>query len=254
MSGKLFSKEKTMQKYLYKDLYKLEDIHWWHKAKRRLVSYFLKNNIQNRTSKILDVGCGTGKNLEVFSQYGKVFGIDNSSEAIAFCKKRGHKNIRLGNIEKLPYKKNTFSAITALDVLEHVDDNKALLEIDRVLRPDGLLIATVPAFNFLWSKWDEVLYHKRRYTKDSLTKTLKKNNFKIVKISYIYSFLLIPALLIRSLKNIFYKDYYPSDFILSNKVLNSVCGLIADFEKIFIINFKIPFGTSLIVVAEKSNE
>ncbi len=240
-----------MQRYLYKDLYYLEEIHWWHKAKRDLVSYFLKKYLLNKNNKILDVGCGTGKNLEAFLKFGKVWGLDNSTEAISFCKKRGFKDVNLGDIEKIPYKKDFFDAVTALDVLEHVNDSIALKEINRILNKDGILIITVPAFEWLWSKWDEVLYHKRRYTKKSLIEVLKNNGFKIVNISYVYSFLVLPVLIIRGIKNLFYKDYYPSDFQLSNKILNRILSTLANIERVFIINYNIPFGTSLVVVAKK---
>lgn len=243
-----------MQKYLYKDLYKLEEIHWWHKSKRELVSLFLEKNVLNKNSKILDVGCGTGKNLEVFSRFGKVWGLDNSSEAIVFCEKRGFKNVNLGSIEKMPYAKGFFDVVTALDVLEHVDDSQALKEINRILNKEGILVATVPAFEWLWSRWDEVLYHKRRYTEKSLTKVLISNGFKIISMSYAYSFLVLPAVVIRGIKKLLYKDYYPSDFQLSNKVLNSIINILANIERIFIINSKIPFGTSLLVVAKKIDQ
>ena len=243
-----------MQKYLYTDLYNLEETHWWHKAKRELVSYFIRHNLSRKNSTILDVGCGTGKNLATFSEYGKVWGIDSANEAITFCKKRGFNNVTIGNVEKMPYKKNSFDLITALDVLEHVDETKALKEINRVLGKDGILIITVPAFQWLWSRWDEVLHHKRRYTEKTLQKVLKNNKFEIVKISYIYSFLLLPILIIRTLKKLFYKDYYPSDFQLSNKITNYFLTIIANIERVFIRNHKIPFGTSLIVVAKRTNK
>lgn len=240
-----------MQKYLYKDLYDLEELHWWHKAKRNLVSFFLDQNLNSKASKILDVGCGTGKNLEAFSEYGVVHGIDNSIDAISFCRKRGLKDVTLGSIEKMPYEGNSFDAVTVLDVLEHVDDFKALKEIKRILKKEGVLIITVPAFTWLWSRWDEVLYHKRRYSEITLTGVLESSGFKIIKTSYAYSFLVLPALIIRSAKKMFYKNYYPSDFQLSNRVINYLLSILADIEKIFIIKFKIPFGTSLVVVAKK---
>lgn len=239
-----------MQRYLYKDLYNLEDRHWWHKAKRELVSYYLKQNFLSK-NKILDVGCGTGKNIEAFSKFGTVWGIDSSSQAISFCKKRGLKNVVRGNIEKIPFSNQSFNFVTALDVLEHVDDQKALKEIHRVLKNEGFLIITIPAFPELWSRWDEVLEHKRRYTQKTLNKLLKDNRFQVIKISYMHSFLILPALIIRTFKNLFYKNYYPSDFLLSNKLLNYLLAKIALIEKFFIINLSIPFGTSLIVLAQK---
>jgi len=202
-----------MQKYLYQDLYDLEDTYWWHKTKRNLVSYFLNQNLKNKKgNKLLDVKCGTGKNLGIFSKFGDVCGVDSSPEAIAFCKERGFKNVTLGNIEKMHFKQNSFDAVTALDVLEHVNDDLALKEINKVLRSNGILVVTVPAFGWIWSKWDEVLLHKRRYTLKILSNILKANEFKIIRISYYYSFLLLPILVIRNIKNIFYKDNYPFRF------------------------------------------
>lgn len=240
-----------MQKYLYADLYKLEEIHWWHKAKRDLVGFFLKQTAR-KGSKILDVGCGTGKNVEEFANFGSSHGIDTSNEAIIFCAKRGLKNIIKGSIEKMPFPKQSFNIITALDVLEHVDDSKSLKEISRVLKDRGTLIATVPAFPILWSKWDEVLHHKRRYTKNTLKEVVEKNGFNITKISYVYSFLFLPAFIIRNVKKLLYKNYYPSDFKLSNKIINYLFEKIAQMEIFFIKRLNIPIGTSLIVVATKT--
>lgn len=250
MNGKLFSNT-IMQQYLYQDLYQLEESHWWHKNKRELVFFFIKQNITDKKNRILDVGCGTGKNIEVFSKLGECWGIDTSPSAIAFCKKRGIKKTIKGNIEQIPFSSQSFNVITALDVLEHVDDSKSLKEIYRVLKKGGVIIATVPAFPKLWSKWDEVLHHKRRYTSKSLKRILQENKFKIIKISYFYLFLIIPIFLVRLVKNFFFKNYYPSDFKLSNNTINYLLRNISGFERFFIPFLSLPFGTSLIVVARK---
>lgn len=240
-----------MQKYLYQDLYQLEEKHWWHVNKRGLVNFLIKQNLLGGKVKILDVGCGTGKNVEALSKIGDCWGIDTSPEAILFCKKRGIKKVIRGSIEKIPFPKRSFDIITALDVLEHVDDSRSLKEIYRILKAKGIILITVPAYPKLWSRWDEVLHHKRRYTKKSLEAVLRKNNFKILKISYIYSFLIIPIFLIRLLKKIFFKNYYPSDFKLSNKLINNLMTRVCEIERIFITHINIPVGTSLIAIARK---
>ena len=94
--------------------------------------------------------------------------------ALRFCKKRGLSNVTIGSSYKTSFKKSSFEISTLLDVLEHTDDKKTLQELHRILKPEGLLIITVPAFKFLWSKLDDVLKHKRRYTKSSLQKVLKQ--------------------------------------------------------------------------------
>src|SRR3989344_4554281 len=157
-----------MQKYLYQDLYTQEDRHWWHRAKRAMVFTVASKFLNQKIPKILDVGCGTGKNLENLNKLGKTWGIDNSKEAIEFCKKRGLVNLKLAEAENTKLPLSYFNLITLLDVLEHTDDNKTLAEMHRILDRKGIIIITVPAFNWLWSNWDVVLHHKRRYTKKSL--------------------------------------------------------------------------------------
>lgn len=240
-----------MKKYLYGDLFSLEDKHWWHISKRRIVRKLIDkyNNLEN--PKILDIGCGTGRNIEELADLGQIYGLDNSREALRFCKKRGLKNLIFGSAEKTNLPNNSFDIITLLDVLEHTDDDKTLKEIHRILKKNSLLIITVPAFNWLWSQWDIVLHHKRRYTRESLTTILERNNYRIRKISYMYSFLVLPILLVRSIKSFLFKKEYPSDFRLSSSLVNNLLNKLTQFESFFYANGHIPIGTSLIVVAQK---
>jgi|SRR3989344_7789084 len=243
-----------MKKYLYQDLFELEEVHWWHIAKRKICLALIKKYVKTRSNfKVLDIGCGTGKNLEEFCKFGKAFGIDTSIDAIRFCReKRGLKNVTLASAQKTGFSYDSFDVVCILDVLEHTDDKKTLKEIHRILKPGGLLLITVPAFNFLWSRWDEVLHHRRRYTKDSLEKILSFTNFEVVKISYMYSFLVVPLIVIRFIKSFLFKNHYPSDFKISNKILNKVMISVSALESNLIFNGSIPFGTSLVCVAKKS--
>lgn len=240
-----------MRRDLYRDLYNLEIKHWWHISKRKIVQSLIKryNEIQN--PKILDVGCGAGKHMSELRKVGRVWGIDQSPDAVKYCKKRGLKNVKIGNAEQTHLSSDSFDIITLLDVLEHTDDNKTLKELRRILKKDGILIITVPAFSWLWSRWDDVLLHQRRYTKTTLTGTLRKNNLNPIKITYLYSFLLLPVLIIRKIKQIFFIKNYPSDFKLSNSFLNTLLYFFTRVEFFFAQRLTIPFGTSLIVVAKK---
>lgn len=247
-----------MESYLYQDLYLLEEEHWWHKAKRQLVTEALswcqahqQKTFSPKTDTLLDVGCGTGKNLEAFSRLLKTFGTDMSKEALRFCKKRGLKNLALGDGETLPYKKNTFTIVTALDVVEHTDDRQILAEIYRVLKPGGYLIVTVPAFQFLWSKWDEVLHHQRRYTTRSLEAVISQTEFVPLKTSYLYSFLLLPILVIRTIKQLISSTKYGSDFTLSHPVINTVMQQVSKLERKIFWRFGLPFGSSVVIIAQK---
>jgi len=242
-----------MEKYLYKDLYELEESHWWHISKRKTGIELIRNFLRVKKPKILDIGCGTGKNLEILSALGTAWGIDISKEAIIFCKKRGLDRVSLCTAERTNFPSSSFDLVTLFDVLEHTNDEKSISEIFRILKSNGLVILTVPAFSFLWSNWDVVLKHRKRYTKKSLKTILERRGFKIKKISYMYSFLILPVFIIRLIKSSFYENFYPSDFKLSSPLINRTLLKLTDFERTLIKNCTIPFGTSLVCVAEKTN-
>ena len=242
-----------MRKDLYIDLYEREESHWWHLSKRKLL-FKLLNRYAKKGVCILDVGCGTGKNLEELGNFGKAEGVDNSSEAINFCKKRGLRKVYLVKENKFPFNVNSFDVVTALDVIEHTHDSTILKEIKRVLVPGGKVIATVPAHKIMWTKWDEILHHKKRYSKKELISIFKKQGFKVLFISHVYSFLVIPAILIRKIKSYFRANNYSSDFEITNRLLNKILLFIAEVEQFLVFKFTLPVGTSIVCVVQKSPE
>lgn len=240
-----------MEDYLYKDLYNFEDKHWWHISKRDICLKLISQYTNGKKLKMLDIGCGTGKNVESFNSQGECWGVDYSRRALQFCRKRKLKNVVQGSAEKLPFPSHSFEVVSLLDVLEHVDEEKTLQEAYRVLKNNGLMIITVPAFSWLWSEWDVVLHHKRRYSLPSLKQILKTHQFEVKKISYLYSFLVIPVFLIRSIKSRFLKYEYASDFKLGSKLVNRIFLWISRLESKLMLTTGLPFGTSLICVAQK---
>ncbi len=247
-----------MEDYLYQDLYELEDQHWWHRAKRALaletISRLKRKKILSARPKLLDLGCGTGRNLQAFAKSNEVYGLDFSKEAVRFCEKRGLKKVKQASAMETPYEDGKFEFITALDIIEHTDDQAVLKECWRILQPGGAMLITVPAYQWAWSKWDEVLHHQRRYTRASLRAVLEEQGFMIKKISYLYSFLLLPAVIVRKIKDLFYPDQYPSDFKLSNSLINVVLEKLCALERIVFWKLGIPFGTSVVAIAVKPND
>lgn len=236
---------------LYEDMYKTEDTHWWHKAKRSFVKLLITKFVKKGKLNLLDVGCGTGKNMEELSKYGEAWGVDISKEALLFCKKRGLINVKRGEAEHLPFENNTFDVVCVLDVLEHVDDAISIKEVVRVLNNNGYIIVTVPAFSWLWSKWDEALHHKRRYTRNQVREILTNNGLVIIKETYIHSFLVIPIYIIRKLKQLQSKDY-TSDFQINNNLVNKALLFISELEQMWINRYDMPFGTSVLCIAQKN--
>ena len=170
-----------MQPHTYPILYEVEEKHWWFVGRRRIVASFVAEicrKMGRHPTRILDVGCGTGANLEMLSQFGDAEGVDVSQEALAFCRARGLERIRHGEAERLPYEDESFDLVTALDVVEHLDDDVAgLCEMRRVLRPGGHALLFVPAFMFLWGVQDDVSHHRRRYTLSQLRRVVGQAGF-----------------------------------------------------------------------------
>lgn len=151
----------------YERMHALEDWYWWFVARRQAAARFIRDHApESRPLRILDAGCGTGGMLDLYRQWPdtEVIGMDVSADALRFSHERGHQQLLGADLTRLPFRSGVFDVVSALDVIEHVEDDvKAVEEIQRVLRPGGILVASVPAYQFLWGPHDEALHHYRRY-------------------------------------------------------------------------------------------
>lgn len=241
---------------LYQEMYHQEEYYWWHVGKRKLVLSLLHQYLKGKSElKLADMGCGTGKMLEELEKFGQAWGYDCSPKALSFCRQRGHKYLSKIDVSRtLPLKDNSFNAALVLDVLEHLkDDNAAVSEYYRVLTRGGILVVTVPAYQFLWSYWDKMLGHKRRYDKKNLVSKLEKKGFVVQKICYYNTFIFPMAFIFRFLKGIFQRNNQNpgSDFISLPFYLNNFLLFLSGIERFFIQKSSLPFGLSLICIAKK---
>jgi SAM-dependent methyltransferase len=156
----------------------LEETHWWFRARLEIISGMVEREV-DPGSRILDIGCGTGKFLERISRRFDSFGLDMSPIAIRFCREKGLNQVRLGSIENLQEAfAEKFDAVTMWDVLEHTEDDVGTLErVRQALQPNGLLLLTVPAYPWLWSSHDVLHHHYRRYTSRMLRERLESSGF-----------------------------------------------------------------------------
>ncbi len=240
-----------MENYLYRDLFQLENTHWWHIAKRRTALALLQPRVA-RGAKILDLGCGTGQNLISLAALGTTWGVDIELEALRWCRQRGLRNVKKGTAYALPFADQSLDIVTLFDVLEHTNEDRTLAEVRRVLKPGGLILLTVPAYQWLWSRWDKVLHHRKRYNRTDLSAALIRHGLAPVTMSYAYSFLLLPVWLVRQLKSRFSSEKYSSDFRLGSPWVNSLMGKLADCERPLIQRGHLPFGTSIFALARKT--
>lgn len=243
-----------MQPHTYPIMYRVEGSHWWFVGRRKILSSFVSRivgNLSNPQPQILDVGCGTGANLEMLADFGEVEGVDVSTEALDFCQTRGLQNVRQGEAERLPYEDNSFDLVTGLDVVEHLDNDVAgLQEMRRVLRPGGRALIFVPAFMFLWGVQDDISNHRRRYTLASLEKVVRQAGLEVERATYANITFFTPILLGRLLMRV--TGFRPaSENNITVGFLNGVLGRIFGVEASLLRHVSFPFGVSIICVARR---
>ena len=245
---------REMMVHTYPILFRVEQSHWWHTGRRKILAGFVEEicrQVTDRRPRILDVGCGTGANLIMLSKYGDAEGVDVSEDALAFCRERGLDNVKLGAGEALPYEDSTFDLVTAFDVVEHMDDDLAgLSEMQRVLRPGGRVLLFVPTFMFLWGLQDDVSHHRRRYRLPQLRRVLEQAGFEIERTTYANITFFLPILLVRKLMRLTgIKTETENSINVSalNGVLSSVLGA----ESTVLRYLNLPFGVSGLCIAKK---
>ena len=246
-----------MKKEIYRLTYELEEKYWWYVARRKIILDQLQpllNNIKGRAPSLLDIGCGTGKNLTSFLKFSEAYGIDSSIEAIQFCLKRGLTNIALQDLSKDQLRENLFGKkfdfITMLDVVEHIDDDvQCLSTISNWLTEGGLLFLTVPAYQWLWSGEDYVSHHVRRYSRKRLEETVQKAGFVIEKISYFNTFLFTAQALVILIKRVFSsKSKTQTNLHEMPEFINSILQKIMSAESPLLKKMDLPFGGSILCI------
>lgn len=253
---------REMQQHTYAIMRRVEETHWWFAGRRQIIRSFLERLCHDLNGKssgrggqqplnILDVGCGTGANLEMLSEFGETEGVDVSSEALSFCRERGLERVKQGEAEALPYEDSSFDLVTGLDVVEHLDDDLAgLKEMRRVLLPGGHALVFVPAFMFLWGVQDDISHHRRRYTLAQLNRVVSEAGFKTERASYVNISFFVPILLGRLLMRAL-RIRPESENNITIGFLNGVLGKLFGAESLALRYLNFPFGVSIICVARR---
>lgn len=247
---------REMQQHTYAIMDRVEDKHWWFVGRRAILESFMRRIVEKLGTsptdlRILDVGCGTGANLEMLSQFGHVEGVDVSDGALEFCRQKGL-TVQKGLAETLPYDNESFDVTTALDVVEHLDDDIAgLREMYRVTKRGGYSLIFVPAFMWLWGVQDDVSNHRIRYNKQQIVERLRQAGFSIERATYANWTFFAPILAGRTLMNL--TGIKPeSENNVNVSALNGMFGKLFSAERFWLKNFNFPFGVSIVVVARKN--
>jgi ubiquinone/menaquinone biosynthesis C-methylase UbiE len=240
-----------MEQAEYATMFRVEETHWWYSALHRLIFQELEAELPDwRDKQILDAGCGTGAILKRLGNSEKNVGVDLAPEAISFCQERGLKNVRQGDVCALPFEDSSFDAIVCSSVIYHEwvsDVTAAVREMHRVLRPNGVLVINVPAFEFLHSAHDDAVMTARRFRKREIRELLVKQSFGIQRLTYWTALLFPLAVAARTLGGSKMGRDFESTELWSQQLL----GKVMELELRLLRKISMPFGVALLAVARK---
>ena len=241
----------------YKLLFDAEKVGFWPVVRREILrEKILKYQKNNVNKKIIDIGCGPGGNILLLKDFGRVTGLDMSAEALKFAKTNNFDELTQASATNIPFGNESFDMATSFDVLEHIEDDEAVIrEVMRILKPGGMFVVTVPAYPVLWSQHDVSMHHVRRYLKRDLLSKLKKAGFEIEYHTY-FIMLAVPIRVLQILRDKLLKNKLTKEKtsykVEYSGLSNSILLFLLRIEKVILRFSKVPFGTSILVIARKN--
>ena len=235
-----------MDESVYDEIYALEDRHWWFRGRRAVIRGLLEHAQPPHPGRVLDAGCGTGRNVVEYADLGQVTGIEPSPAAVDYCRRRGLDNVVEASVESLPFEDGSFDLIFASDVLEHLDDHVVgMRELRRVVADGGWFIATVPAYQWLWSSHDDSHHHRLRFTRPQLLEGARAAGWRPVFATYFNTILLPPIAAVRAFRRNG-SGSESSDYDLAPPLLDKILGAPMQAEARAIARgVRLPAGVSV---------
>lgn len=232
----------------------LESTHWWFRGRRALLVDILRERCERlgeTTPRLLDLGSGTGANAVAFCVLGKVVAMEPAVAALRYARaRRGPRYVR-GEGTRLPFAAQSFHAVIASDVLEHIADDTAVVrEVARVLGPQGVFVFTVPAREELWSGHDEALGHHRRYRPETIRRLLEDAGLRVGWLTYWNSALFPIAALRRLADRRLRPGRHSSDVGHAGVLATRALVLLLRLESLVARKVGLPMGLSLVGWAE----
>lgn len=234
----------------YRIMFEVEDRHWWYRGLRANLGALWSRCVLSSNPQVLDVGCGTGANLEELARDAIPAGVDVSMEAIRLCRRRRQSRTVVGSAVALPFPDGRFDVVVSCDVLCHKsipDKGVVLHEARRVLRPGGVLLLNLPAYQWLYSSHDVHVHTDHRFTRREVTALLKSCGFVPIRATY-WNTILFPAIVAVR----FWRRLRPaanSDLVAGGS--NGLCAAALAIENRLLRVFALPFGLSIMTAARR---
>ncbi|HWT12184.1 MAG TPA: class I SAM-dependent methyltransferase [Allosphingosinicella sp.] len=235
-----------MERAVFDRMAEQDQVHWWYVARRRILRDLIARAVDlPADARILEIGCGTGHNFEMLQGFGRLDAIEVDGEARALASRRlGHAVSAAPLPELTGIPDRAYHLIALLDVLEHVDDDRAALaSIAGKLAPGGRILVTVPAFAWMWSAHDVAHHHKRRYSRRGLRRVVEAAGLKAERIGYFNSLLFPLAAAARLAGKVLGKT--ESDDKLPPAPVNALFRTLFGLERHLVGRVPLPAGVSL---------
>ena len=238
----------------YSNLANVEREHWYYRGKREIVRHWLMASSRFRPEQVLlDCGAGTGLFAEEMATHCRVMVVDDHEESLRMLRARfrSEQVVQLDD-RRVPLADASVDYVTALDVLEHVPDDAAVVrDFYRMLRAGGLAAITVPASMALWSDWDVGLHHFRRYSRRQIKALFPEGQWELIHVNYTNVAVYPIVWAVRKWRKWFPKrdGQMRSEDRLPGPWTNAVLRWV--FVRTALWRPPLPFGVSLILIARK---
>jgi len=235
----------------YDKLHRIEDHYWWFTVFRKIYRHFMDQALhQNQIRSpfiLLDLGCGTGRNMYEFADLTPwIIGVDHSFDALRHAQTRGLTRLVQADANHLPFKPYSLDAIFSADLLVYINDMDSFLtQLNRSIKPNGFFLFTAAAFQWLYSRHDRAVGSIRRFTRPELIQSMTDTGFSISFMTYCNSILFLPIALVRVLtkKN----STINSDYQLLPKPINWTLAAVFQMELYLMkTGLRLPFGISIL--------
>lgn len=236
-----------MDRSIFDQMAVVQTNHWWFVSRRRILRSIIAQLPIAANARILELGAGTGSNLEMLSEFGTVVACETDHQSRDLCVERGWKVIDGYLPDGISHLEGKFDLICLFDVLEHIEhDAESIASLADKLHPDGRLLITCPAYGWLFGKYDVALGHFRRYSVRSLSHLLVQCGLRVERKGY-FNTVLFPLIVAGRAAEFLGSNTRRDALALPPRIINWTLSRLFSLEALITGRFLFPFGSTVIV-------